>query len=123
MPTSNITRLCRQLRSNETTYEKRLWQELKNRGFYGVKFRRQHPFTYLSAAGKTSFFIADFYCAEKRIIIELDGNHHDFQKDYDTRRDAILLSLGLTTIRLKNQEIDNNIDVVLNKIATAILTE
>jgi very-short-patch-repair endonuclease len=123
MPTSNITRLCRQLRSNETTYEKLLWQELKNRGFYGVKFRRQHPFTYLSGVGKTSFFIADFYCAEKRIIIELDGNHHDFQKDYDTRRDAILLSLGLTTIRLKNQEIDNNIDGVLNKIATAILTE
>lgn len=123
MPLNPITRLCRELRQNETPQEKILWNELKNRGFYGVKFRRQHPFTYLSAVGKTGFFIADFYCAEKRIIIELDGKYHDFQKDYDTHRDAILLSLGLITIRVKNEEIDNNIDTVLNKIAAAVKLE
>ncbi len=123
MPLNPITRLCRELRQNETPQEKKLWEELKNRGFFGVKFRRQHPFAYLSAIGKTSFFIADFYCAEKHLIIELDGKHHDFQKDYDTRRDAILLSLGLTTIRIANEAIDKDLEATLQKIAVAIRKE
>ncbi|HLP50220.1 MAG TPA: endonuclease domain-containing protein [Chitinophagales bacterium] len=118
-----ITRLCRELRKNETAQEKRLWGELKNRNFFGVKFRRQHPFTYLSGVGKSSFFVADFYCAEKKLLIELDGRIHDFQKDYDTHRDAILLSLGLTTIRLANDEIDKDVETALNKIAVAISKE
>ena len=115
-----ITELCRELRNNETASEERLWNILSGRTFSDYKFRRQHPFIYSTIQFKKSFFIADFYCASKKIIIELDGKIHDFQKDYDANRDAILGQLGLKTIRIKNEELDKDIAVVLKKIENAL---
>ncbi|MCW5908172.1 MAG: DUF559 domain-containing protein [Chitinophagales bacterium] len=65
--------------------------------------------------GKAYFFIADFYCAEKSLIIEVDGKYYDFQKDYDANRDAVLASLSLTTVRLSNEEL-KNMNAVKEKI-------
>ena len=72
----NTRAFRRELRTNATPQEIILWSRLKNKQL-GVKFRRQHSF------GK---YIADFYCPEKRFIIEIDGTQHMEQEKYDTER-------------------------------------
>jgi len=62
------------------------------------------------------FFIADFYCAEKKLVIEIDGKIHDFQKDYDQRKDEILSNMDLKVVRIKNEEM-KNVGKVLEKIS------
>jgi leucyl-tRNA synthetase len=81
---------ARQLRKNMTPEEKVLWQKLRNRNFHGLKFLRQHPLIYEEINGKPLFFVPDFYCSEKKIVIEIDGKIHEFQKEYDERRAEIL---------------------------------
>lgn len=112
----SITELCKQLRRNQTPSELRLWKILKAKRFDGYKFRRQHPIIYQSIQGKRSFFIPDFYCSEKNLIIELDGKIHEFQKDYDENRDYVLSQLGLTTIRILNEELEKSLEQVAVKI-------
>lgn len=99
---------CRELRQRQTPEEKVLWSFLRGRKLMGFKFLRQHPFVYNSDRTGLSFFIADFYCAEKSLIVELDGPIHDHQKDYDQNRDQILKELGLQVLRLKNHELTNH---------------
>lgn len=98
-----------------TPEEKLLWANLRNRKFKGLKFLRQHPIVYDRINFKPLYFIADFYCAEKKIVIELDGKIHDFQKDYDDRRDKIVSNSGLTVLRIKNEEMED-VSLVLKKI-------
>ncbi len=71
---------ARRLRKNMTFEEKLLWQKLRGRKFFGLKFLRQHPIVYDLINYKPLFFIPNFYCASKNIIIEVDGKIHDFQK-------------------------------------------
>ena len=105
MPTNKrIIELARELRKRATPSEKRLWNELRNRRFMGVKFFRQHPLIYENDRGKLHFFIPDFYTAEKKLVIELDGKIHQFQKYYDQERDLIIENLGLKVLRFKNEE-------------------
>ena len=54
---------------------------------------------------KGSYFIADFYCHEAKLIIEVDGDIHIKQKEYEESRSRILESLGYRVIRLKNEEV------------------
>ena len=61
-----------------------------------------------------SYFIADFYCAEKKIIIELDGNIHNNQKEYDNRRDTILNEMNIKVFRFRNNEITKAIEFIDN---------
>ena len=106
MNKSKITLLARELRKKQTPEEKLLWEELRNRRLNGLKFLRQHPIIYENDPHKgLLFFIADFYCAEKRLVIELDGKIHDFQKEYDANRDFILKQLNLRVLRIKNEEL------------------
>ncbi|NQU86855.1 MAG: endonuclease domain-containing protein [Mariniphaga sp.] len=106
---------ARDLRQNMTPEEKLLWKNLRNKRFKGLKFLRQHPIIYEVINNRRLFFIADFYCAEKKLVIELDGKIHDFQKDYDQRRDEILNNMNLKVLRIKNEEL-KDIGEVLNKI-------
>ena len=111
-----ITQLARDLRKNQTASENLLWQNLRNRKLNGFKFNRQFPLVYSRNFDGTSlFFIADFYCHKKKLIIELEGKIHEFQKEYDKERDAILNDLGLRVIRIKNEELDE-LSEVLEKI-------
>ncbi|MCC7332903.1 MAG: endonuclease domain-containing protein [Flavobacteriales bacterium] len=111
-----ITQLARDLRKNQTASENLLWQNLRNRKLNGFKFNRQFPIVYgRNFDGTSLFFIADFYCHEKKLIIELDGKIHEFQKEYDKERDTILNKLGLSVIRIKNEELDK-LSEVLGKI-------
>jgi very-short-patch-repair endonuclease len=119
----NVTELCRQLRKEMTPSEQILWEMLRNRRLNGYKFTRQKPFFYPSVrVNQRSFFIADFHCAERNLIIELDGPIHDFQREYDANRDEILASLGLKTLRIKNHEL-KDIDSVKELILRVLMKE
>ena len=64
-------RLSQRLRRDMTPAEKELWWKLRNSNLFGAKFRRQHPI---------ACFIADFYCHELKLVIEVDGPIH-FQNE------------------------------------------
>jgi very-short-patch-repair endonuclease len=66
--------------------------------------------------GEQRFFIADFYCSEFKLVIELDGEIHNYQKEYDEFRDFIMNTCNITVLRFNNQEILQNIDNVMQKI-------
>lgn len=110
-----IIQRARELRKRQTPSEDLLWRNLRNRKLNGVKFLRQHPVIYENNNGSYQFFIPDFYCVEKKLVVELDGKIHDFQKEYDKNRDIILSELGLTVLRFKNEEL-KDVEQVLNKI-------
>ena len=71
-----------------------MWLELRRRQLRGFRFRREHPI------GR---FILDFYCAEKRVAVEIDGPTHD--ADADERRDALLAAHGVRVVRFFNEEV------------------
>jgi len=111
---------ARQLRREMTKAEKSIWQKVRNRQFMSLKFLRQHPFIYQVIDNTPRYFVADFYCAEKNLIIEVDGKIHDSQMDDDQHREDILQSLGLKIMRIKNEEIED-INLVLAKIKAFIM--
>ncbi len=106
-----ITDLAKDLRKRQTDTENLLWEKLRGRKFLGLKFRRQKPI------GR---YIADFYCAEKKIILELDGASHDSKATYDGKRDAMLNASHLSVIRIPNDAIIADIDKVLMNIASCL---
>jgi very-short-patch-repair endonuclease len=110
-----IKELARKLRNNPTLYEMLLWQDLKDRKLDGYKFIRQHALVYDRRGNDLKFFIPDFYCAEARLVIELDGGIHRKTMEYDKWRDEIITHMNIKVIRFKNEEV---IDVrnVLNSI-------
>jgi very-short-patch-repair endonuclease len=101
----------RSLRRSQTEAETLLWKHLRDRRLCGHKFRRQHPF---------SPYIADFYCAEKSLIVELDGSQHLQQKEYDTERTRFLNAKGNTVLRFWNDEVLKNINGVLKTISEVL---
>jgi len=112
-----IRKHCRLLRNDMTDSEVILWAELRNRKLSGFKFLRQHPLIYKGDLIRLRYFVADFYCHEKRTLIELDGPVHDINKEYDAFRDSELEYLGYNILRIKNEEL-TNIEIVLKKIDT-----
>jgi very-short-patch-repair endonuclease len=113
-------KLARDLRKNPIQAEIQLWKVLNNRQLLNSKFLRQHPIFY-QYNDKKNFFIADFYCHEIRMVIELDGHIHIKQMDYDKIRTEILYIKNVFVIRFKNEEITNDLDTVLKKLKEAIL--
>ncbi len=103
----------RELRQRMTEEERFLWEKLRNRKFHNLKFLRQHPIVYEIVNNEPLYFIADFYCAEKRLVVEIDGRIHDFRKSYDKDRDEILRNLNLVVLRIKNNEMKDINDVLL----------
>jgi very-short-patch-repair endonuclease len=98
---------ARQMRYDPAPAEGVLWQLLRNRQLGGFKFRRQTPMPP---------FIADFYCAEVDLIIELDGDSHSETELYDASRTKRLTRGGLHVIRFLNVDVYSNIDAVLEEI-------
>jgi len=112
---SVIIAITRALRKKNTKSESILWQKLRNKKLNGVKFNRQHAIKFI-IDGKKRFFIADFYCSEYKLVIEIDGKIHERQKDYDEMRTYIMNTIGIKVIRFKNEEIECNLGDVLTKI-------
>jgi very-short-patch-repair endonuclease len=97
------------LRNKMTVSEKLLWEKLKGKKLNNYKFRRQHPI---------QNFIADFYCHELDLIIEIDGEYHNNKEqfEYDKNRTGILNFNGIEVLRFTNFEVKNNVQLVLHKI-------
>ena len=94
------------LRNEMTEAEKSLWKRL-SKSQLGVRFKAQHPI---------DIFIADFYCHKYKLIVEVDGEIHKTQREYDEGRTAVLERMGLKVIRFTNEEVLNNIDNVIECI-------
>lgn len=107
--TENIQDKAKELRLKQTKAEKVLWNELRNKKLNGCKFRRQHP---------VMQFIADFYCHEKKLIIEIDGDIHSKpeNKEYDSYRTYELEQFDIKVLRFTNEQVLNYLEFVLNKI-------
>jgi very-short-patch-repair endonuclease len=112
-------KVSRALRSNSTDAEKKLWSFIKNRQFLNLRFLRQHPIFY-QFNNKKNFFIADFYCHEIKMVIELDGYIHDKQRDYDQVRTEILEFKNILIVRFENAEIMKNLDHSLAQLKLII---
>jgi len=102
---------ARELREKQTPAEEMMWELLRGRRFLGLKFRRQH---------QIGDYIADFYCHEYRLVIELDGGIHRQKEKKDHKRDAWLNSKGYTVLRFKNDEVLDAPETVLARIETEI---
>lgn len=97
------------LRKVGTDAEDILWQALRRKQLSGFKFRRQHPL---------HKYIADFYCHEAKLVIEVDGGIHNNpdNKEYDNNRSYELEQLGIKVLRFTNEEVNDNLEIVLNVI-------
>jgi very-short-patch-repair endonuclease len=105
---------AKELRHQMTQEEKILWQHLRANRLHGLHFRRQQII---------DGFIADFYCHAARLVIEVDGEIHQQQTEYDAERDRVLLARGLRLLRIKNEEVRQNLNSVLMRIATGCCEE
>ena len=103
----------RELRRNLTPAEALLWRALKNSGLDGKKFRRQHGI---------GPYIADFYCPECRLIVELDGAVHEgpLAAERDETRTTYLKELGIRVIRFENRAVFESLELVLNSIRSEL---
>ena len=108
---SGLVEKARELRQTQKPAEEVLWEILRDRRLLNLKFRRQH---------QIGDYIADFYCHEHELVIELDGGIHQTQKPKDTKRGAYMKSLGLTVLRIPNSEVLDSPDRVLSQIAQAV---
>jgi very-short-patch-repair endonuclease len=99
----------KKFRRNATSAEAVLWKRLKNKQIKRLKFRRQH------SVGK---FILDFYCAEKKLAIELDGEYHAIpgKETSDSKRDIFLKSLGIEILRFENKIVFENPELIIEEI-------
>ncbi|MBI3169126.1 MAG: endonuclease domain-containing protein [Chloroflexi bacterium] len=107
-----ILQRAREMRHPQTPAEATLWRGIRNRNL-GYKFRRQHPI---------NRFIIDFYCAQAKLCIELDGESHleADQIQYDAARTEFLEILGYKVIRFTNNDVRYNIHAVVAEIIKTI---
>jgi len=97
---------AKELRRDMTPAEKILWNELRANKL-GVHFRRQQII---------QGFIVDFYCHKAALVVEVDGDIHDLQKEEDERREKVLSALGLRIVRFGNDEVVRQLSAVVGKI-------
>jgi very-short-patch-repair endonuclease len=107
--------LSRELRKSQSKAEKVFWENIRKKRLRGLKFYRQYPIFY-EIDNIESFIIADFYCFEKKTIIEIDGKIHRYRRKKDNLRTQILNSLGIRVIRFYNEDVENELDKVLKGI-------
>jgi very-short-patch-repair endonuclease len=98
-----ITSTSRKLRQSMTEAEKIIWSLVRNRRLRNYKFLRQHPFINTNPDIPVKFFVVDFYCAELKLALEIDGFIHHEQKEYDLVRTNNLNDQGIQIIRITNE--------------------
>jgi len=96
-----------ELRKELTPAEKKLWAYLRGDKLNGVNFRRQH------AIGN---YIVDFVSIKEKLIIELDGSQHLEQVQYDIERTRYLESQGYKVVRFWNNQVENDLNGVIQKL-------
>jgi very-short-patch-repair endonuclease len=105
------TQIAKILRKQATPAESKVWRWLRDRRYGGLKFRRQHP---------VGGFVLDFYCAELRLGIELDGRGHETSEARDRARSRVLESNGIHVVRMKNETVMRDPDTASEIIRWAI---
>ena len=105
-----LLEFARQMRKEPAPAERRMWRLLRNRRLAGFRFRRQHPI------GR---YIADFYRAVARLVVELDGDTHIGNEEADRVREEYLRARGLRVIRFWNVELADDSDAVLDAVSAA----
>ena len=103
-----------------TDAERIVWELVRNRRLDGKKFLRQHKIIYENSFDSFQFFVVDFYCAEEKLILEIDGEIHESQKEYDVWRTSVLNDLGLRVLRIKNEG-TNYVEQVIENIRQMFL--
>ena len=100
---------ARELRKNTTPQEQKLWDILRKKNFHGLKFTRQFPI---------GNYIVDFVCRSKKIVIEVDGGQHNEESNIksDKIRTEYLNSKGYKVIRFWNNEIEQNLEGVYERL-------
>ncbi|WP_033925199.1 endonuclease domain-containing protein [Sphingomonas sp. 35-24ZXX] len=103
---------ARSLRNSATISEKRLWLYLNKRQRRGHRFSRQIPI---------GPYFCDFLCREACLVVEVDGDTHDYTVEHDQRRDAFMRKDGYRILRFQNEDIRDGLESVLLKIDDALL--
>ncbi len=103
--------LAREMRHDPTLAEDRLWEEIRNRKLCDAKFRPQQPI---------ECYIVDFFCKEASLIVEVDGDIHETQREDDAIRQTRLEALGLRVLRFSNEQVLAEIKGVLEVITEAL---
>lgn len=108
---SSQTEKRRLLRKKQTSSEKILWFQLRDRRFHNIKFRRQYS---------VASYVLDFYSSEKELAIEIDGGIHlsPNQIKYDKLRQEQIESLGIQFLRFSDKDVETNLEKILEQIAT-----
>ncbi|MDB5451569.1 MAG: recQ [Caulobacteraceae bacterium] len=101
---------AREMRGRLTPPEAKLWGSLRGHQLNGLKFRRQHPL---------GVYVLDFYCAEAKLAVEIDGQGHNLAGSHDERRDAWVASQGIRTLRIPAEWVLKSFDQVLRRISEA----
>jgi len=111
LPKQGTAGRARGLRRTLTPPEARLWVCLRGRQLAGLKFRRQHP---------VGPYVLDFYCAEAKLAVEVDGQQHadPERSEHDRRRTAWLVTLNIAVLRIAAEDVRVNLDGVLSWIRT-----
>ena len=91
-----------------TPTEALVWEHLRDRKFHGLKFRRQHPI---------GPYVADFFCSELQLILEIDGAVHNNpeQRTRDRERTLFLQGLGFEVVRISNSQVESNPEQALTQ--------
>ncbi len=105
------TERARELRNNMTKAEWFVWSRLRSRQVAGYKFRRQVPI---------GPYFADFACLAARLVVEVDGEGHDEERD--KRKTACLEAHGFQVLRVPVQDVDEHMDDVMDGIYLALVT-
>ena len=101
---------AKELRRRMTVPERVLWRHLRTKRLEGLHFRRQQVI---------DGFIVDFYCHGAGLVVEVDGKVHEGRAAYDRERDRVLAAHGLRVLRIRNQEIRQDLSSVLARIAAS----
>ena len=99
----NLINLARANRKAGNLAEALLWHELKKNKL-GLSFVRQQTI---------GNYIADFYCREKKLVIEIDGSSHDDKYKYDKARDEYMKKLGMRVLRISDKDVKHDMPNVL----------
>jgi very-short-patch-repair endonuclease len=103
---------ARELRKELTPAEKKLWQYLRTDQLEGAHFRKQHA---------VDTYIVDFFCAKSKLVIEIDGDSHAEQREYDAARTQWLTEQhNYRVLRFTNREVLTNIEAVVEAIRAAL---
>lgn len=104
--TGKSMRNARQLRRALSPPEAKLWKLLRGSPA-GIRFRRQYA---------VEPYVADFYCAAAKLVIEVDGAIHDYRVEHDEKRDKYLESLGLSVVRISGSEVMKDVAAVADSL-------